>query len=336
MGPEAPTRAVNSDSARPSSVPWELLRCPRCGSTLKREPDALSCLDRECAQRYPIIDGVPLLIDEAKSLLSIAEILRERFATSVSRSFTQRLVDRLPAISRNYGSRENSRRFADLLRARPRRRILVVGGRVLGAGLPTLLSLAEFELVETDVRFGPRTALICDAHDLPFPDGCFDGVVITAVLEHVLDPQRCVAEIHRVLAMDGIVYAETPFMQQVHEGRYDFTRFTHLGHRLLFRWFVEIDSGLVGGPGMALAWAWQYFLWSWASSRWSRALGLLVGRLSSFWLPYLDRFVLGRSGAFDAASAVYFLGRRSERPLDARELVRTYRGAMSPVPRTPW
>ena len=63
----------------------------------------------------------------------------------------------------------------------------------------------------------------------------------------------------------GVVYAETPFMQQVHMGPYDFTRFTHSGHRRLFRRFEEVESGAVCGPGMALAWAYQYFLLSFAT-----------------------------------------------------------------------
>ncbi len=49
-------------------------------------------------------------------------------------------------------------------------------------------------------------------------------------------------EIHRVLKDDGIVYADTPFMQQVHEGAYDFTRFTLSGHRWLFKNFALLDS----------------------------------------------------------------------------------------------
>ena len=38
-------------------------------------------------------------------------------------------------------------------------------------------------------------------------------------------------------------------MQPVHMGAYDFTRFTHLGHRRLFRYFEEIRSGIALGPG---------------------------------------------------------------------------------------
>ena len=49
--------------------------------------------------------------------------------------------------------------------------------------------------------------------------------------------------------------------------RYDFTRFTHLGHRRLFRRFEEIESGAVCGPGMTLAWSYTYFLTSFTTSR---------------------------------------------------------------------
>ena len=55
-----------------------------------------------------------------------------------------------------------------------------------------------------------------------------------------MDPNKVAAEIFRVLSSDGIVYAETPFLQESHEEPYDFTRFTELGHRWLFRNFKEI------------------------------------------------------------------------------------------------
>ena len=71
------------------------------------------------------------------------------------------------------------------------------------------------------------------------------------MLEHVLEPELVVAEIHRVLMPDGLVYAGTPFMQQVHEGPYDFMRFTESGHRWLFRRFERLASGATGGPGAA-------------------------------------------------------------------------------------
>ena len=69
------------------------------------------------------------------------------------------------------------------------------------------------------------------------------------MLEHVLDPAQVVAEIHRVLGKDGVVFANTPFMQQVHEGAYDFTRFTLSGHRWLFRNFDLLEAGTSAGVG---------------------------------------------------------------------------------------
>lgn len=107
-------------------------------------------------------------------------------------------------------------------------------------------------LINVDPAPTSSAEIFCDGHDLPFRDGTFDAVIVQAVLEHVLDPHRCVAEIHRVLQPDGLVYSETPFMQQVHMKGVDFTRYTHVGHRRLFREFAELESGVVAGPGTAL------------------------------------------------------------------------------------
>jgi SAM-dependent methyltransferase len=133
--------------------------------------------------------------------------------------------------------------------------VLVVGGGVVGAGLKELLARPAIQFIETDVYFGPRTALICDGHDLPFVDQSIDGIIIQAVLGCVMDPNRCVAEMSRVLRPRGVVYAEAPFCQQVVEPASDFTRFTHAGLRHLFRGFDEIASGASGGPATALAWS---------------------------------------------------------------------------------
>lgn len=190
-------------------------------------------------------------------------------------------------------------------------------------------SLAEnttIDLVESDVAFGPRTMLICDAHDIPFQDSSLDGVIAQAVLEHVVDPYRCCEEIHRVLKEQGVVYAETPFMQQVHAGRYDFARFTHLGHRRLFRKFEEIDSGAVCGPGMALAWSYQYFLVSFTTSRMLRALLRDFASLTSFYLKYFDYYLIDKPGAFDAASGYYFMGRKAGQVLSDQDLIKLYKG----------
>ena len=220
----------------------------------------------------------------------------------------------------------NLERFVKVLGRTASRKILVIGGSTLGLGMKILLDIPAYELIETDVSFGSYTKLICDAHDIPFEKESFDAVILQAVLEHVVDPCRCIEEVHRVLKTGGVVYAETPFMQQVHMGCYDFTRFTHLGHRRLFRKFTELDSGAVCGPGMALAWSFQYFLLCFARTRLLRACLRAIARNASFFLKYFDSYLADRPGAFDAASGFYFIGRKSDMLLSDRELIRGYKG----------
>ena len=114
-------------------------------------------------------------------------------------------------------------------------KILVIGGSIKGQGMDSIYSSESFEIVGSDVSFGPYTKIVLDAHDIPFEDEVFDCVIIQAVLEHVIDPQRCVNEIHRVLKPSGIVYAETPFIQQVHMRQYD------------FKYLSKINCALLGG-----------------------------------------------------------------------------------------
>ena len=146
------------------------------------------------------------------------------------------------------------------------------------------------------------------------------------MLEHVLNPQRCVNEIFRVLKSSGIVYAETPFMQQVHMKEYDFTRFTHLGHRRLFRKFEEIKSGPCCGPGMALAWSYVYFLRSFFTSRWMSKILTVFGHLTSFFLKYFDYYLIDMPGSYDSASGYYFLGKKTNKCLSDKELIKQFRG----------
>jgi SAM-dependent methyltransferase len=49
-----------------------------------------------------------------------------------------------------------------------------------------------------------------DALDLPFPDGTFDHVVASEVLEHVSDDQRALRELFRVLKPGGTLAATVP------------------------------------------------------------------------------------------------------------------------------
>jgi len=218
----------------------------------------------------------------------------------------------------------NARNLLNQLREQTRRRplILVIGGGTLGKGTDELHASTEVDVVAFDIYGSPHTTFIADAHAIPLRSASVDAVWIQAVLEHVLDPHRVVSEIHRVLVPSGLVYAETPFLQAVHEAAFDFTRFTESGHRWLFRRFQAIESGVIAGPGTTAFWALRYLF---ASLCRSRRLGT-IGALPFFWLRFFDRLVDGRF-ASDAANGVYFFGRRAEQELEPAEIISFFKGA---------
>lgn len=231
-----------------------------------------------------------------------------------------------PSRSLNLRSAKNYRKIAELLSNGGKiPRVLVIGGRILGKGISELVDNPAIYMLETDIRSGPRTQVCCDAHALPFKPETFDAVIVQAVLEHVFDPVQCVNEISRVLAENGYVYAETPFMQQVHDAPHDFQRFTYLGHRRLFRYFTEIASGPVAGPGTVLYWAYISFLASFSDHQYLKAVLMRLALLSGFWLKYFDYFLIRKKGAWENASVYYFLGRKSKAPLSDRELIKLFR-----------
>lgn len=54
------------------------------------------------------------------------------------------------------------------------------------------------------------TILEGDATSLPVPDGCADAVLLLDILEHLGEPDRAVAEAHRVLHPGGVVIVSVP------------------------------------------------------------------------------------------------------------------------------
>lgn len=317
------------------------LRCPATGVALSVDDGHL--VGANGTPRYPILDGTPVLIAEERSLFDVTHPTvaprDRRDGRGALRSLRQSLerVSEVayslpPTRARNVAAKRNYRHLVWLLRERSsavgeKQRVLVVGGRVAGAGTMEILDHPDLEILETDVAFGPRTQLVCDAHDLPFADSTFDAVIIQAVLGSVVDPGRVASEVHRVLSDGGLLYSEAPFVQQVTEGAFDFHRFTHLGHRRLWRHFDEIRSGAQCGPGMALLWSILYFVQAFVGRRRiARGLIARLVTLGAFWLKYFDDFLVTEPGGIDAASGTFFLGRRRETPIPDREIVRGFRG----------
>jgi SAM-dependent methyltransferase len=305
----------------------DLLACPRCGGTLIGSLTSLVCHRESCGHGYPAVGSPPkpVLIDPEVSIIDVSAVLATGGSSPVARADRARLLNSLKsrlAHPRNTTAERFAGRLAtDLVtETEGRPRVLVIGGGAIGNGIESLYDDPRLDLLAFDVYASDHVQFLADGHQVPLKDGSVDGVWIQAVLEHVLDPQTVVAEIRRVLRPGGLVYAGTPFMQQVHEGPYDFTRFTESGHRYLFRHFTVRSSGATAGLGTQLLWSMVYF---------ARGIHFRAGqiaRLAFFWLPKLDRLLNPRV-TVDGASGVFFYGHTGTETVTPAEIVSYYSGA---------
>lgn len=106
--------------------------------------------------------------------------------------------------------------------------------------------------------------------DLPMPEGSFDAVLCTQVLEHLERPRESVRELYRVLKPGGRLFLTAPMSHNEHQEPYDFFRYTSYGLRsicaeagfrrielfpfggMFTRWAYELPRALQVFPGTGL------------------------------------------------------------------------------------
>lgn len=302
----------------------DILVCPRCKGELSGEIENLRCASQRCGlhpEGFPDLGLQPALIDFDASVID-----RTGLVETLGSSYTNRKPRLLSQILRQMANGRNrvaekyvEQMLNELRSVAPAPRLLIIGGGGVGDGAAALYEDDRVRVIGTDIYQSTHTTVVADGHQLPFKDESVDGVWIQAVLEHVLDPAQVVAEIHRVLGKDGVVFANTPFMQQVHEGAYDFTRFTLSGHRWLFRNFDLLEAGTSAGAGVATIWSLRYLVRVMTGSN---KLATLVAA-ACWWLRLVDYFFDNRNAA-DAASGVYFYGRKSGASISPKDIVAFY------------
>jgi SAM-dependent methyltransferase len=300
------------------------LVCPIDRGSLAPEGAELCC--QRCHTRFPVVNGVPILINDENSVFRRDDYTQS--AGYVGASGYGGSVDRTSGLRRAY------RRFAQrlseapvpgapfdaldrILDEKPAARILVIG-----SGEREMRGNVTY----TDVALAKNIVAVCDGHDLPFEDGSFDAVFAEAVLEHVCDPARVVSEITRVLAPDGMVYAVTPFLQPVHMSAYDFTRFTYLGHRRLFRQFDDLGSGMCGGPAYSAIHLMRTTMLGVTDRHRLQNVMRLAALLITYPMRHLDRLLSRTNTSYNAACATYFLGRKRATVISDRDMLSMFRG----------
>jgi SAM-dependent methyltransferase len=305
----------------------EGLRCIFCHSSINLQKK-LTC--NACGKDYPIKGHIPIIIDDSKSIFTEKDFLEDKQLFFESNKYHAILTKILPPLGINWKAKANYTKVAELLGQQNQKtgiknRVLIIGGGIKGNGIEPIFNLSNTEIIESDVALEERTQIVFDSHQIPFHDNCFDLVICQAVLEHVINPSLCVQEIFRVLKNHGYVYVETPFMQQVHGGPYDFTRYTHSGHKLLLRNFKEIFSGSSMHAGTAFYWSYYYLvqaIFGW--NKYTKIIAKMFARITGFPFMFLD-FLIPRKQRLEGSSGFFYMGQKdSQKQYSYKNIVGYY------------
>lgn len=98
--------------------------------------------------------------------------------------------------------------------------------------------------VGCDMRLGPGVDRVENLHNLTLPDESIGSALLFDTIEHVREPWRAIAEIHRCLRPDGIVVMTSPMFFPIHAYPDDYWRFTDSGFASLLQAFniISIES----------------------------------------------------------------------------------------------
>ncbi len=276
----------------------EALACPACYGVLHGDEQRLVCM--ACGAGYECPDGVPVLL--VPEMVEHARALEARFnAEKLSRNVLVRLGYKLRPPASHFDPASFRRMRAMVAKLGPGARVLDLGVRERPAA-PGLISFDLF-------RF-PGVQVVGDAHRLPFKDGSLDGVISTALLEHVEHPETILAEMRRVIRPGGLVYVEVPFLQGYHPDPIDMRRYTRPGleQKVAEAGFQVVESGVSGGPFSMMAWMLREFPGSLTSGKTAYFVAKFVSGWLTFWIKYLDAFARRAGNAQILADGFYVLG----------------------------
>jgi uncharacterized protein YbaR (Trm112 family) len=304
------------------SVPEQIrqgrLVCPTTHGRLRIQSQQLVC---DTGMAYNLHGKVPILLQDvewANAYIESAPGMLGEYqaagAVESPRTMAERLKERLRRLAygvagglrhghRDYRTERSQTAFISLFDNVAQDSLcLSIGG---GPGRP------HPSLVNLNIGPFPNVEVVGDAHSLPYADGSVDAIYCEAVLEHLTDPDRAVAEMFRVCRPGGQVYANSPFIAAYHGYPNHFQNFTLTGHVHLFAsaGFQIRESGPAVGPVFTMLDLFGKFLWEYSPRplRWpTKAAWLIVWYLV---LP-LDRFVNIRDNAYVLASTTYLVAEK--------------------------
>src|SRR4030043_1591626 len=104
----------------------EILRCPRCKSTLIQFEYQFQCSNQDCSLNFPILNGIPILINDENSIFPTKQLLRQSKVSKViqkvhlrsskdsSRSGGEDFVKWAPEIGKNIKAKTKIKKFVSM------------------------------------------------------------------------------------------------------------------------------------------------------------------------------------------------------------------------------
>ena len=144
--------------------------------------------------KFKISNNIPILINFKKSIVD------ESFYNNLD--LDKSLIDDRSQIKKkikNFLTRSNlnSKKSIKIFKKNLNKnsKILVIGGGNIGSGLQELYQDSSVDLISTDIYPSDKINFISDCHNIPIKDESVDGVIIQAVLEHVIYPNKVINEV---------------------------------------------------------------------------------------------------------------------------------------------
>lgn len=190
---------------------YDILACPNCKVPVQREAEFLCCT--ACAQHYPIINGVPVLMPDG----SVPEVVHE--AELITRDAY------LPWMHRNI-----------LVSLLDNQIVVEIGSGTVTVDDPCI--------IRTDAVLTPYVDVVADAHALPFLPASVDYIFSLAVFEHLRNPFQASQSIYDVLKDGGYVYHDCSFIVPYHGYPHHYFNATKQGMEQVFQQFTRLRQSV--------------------------------------------------------------------------------------------
>jgi uncharacterized protein YbaR (Trm112 family) len=214
-----------------------LVVCPNCRTMIEERDGRLWCPG--CARTYPVVNGVPVLLPDYED-----GERRDAYRLNYERMATDDLEEAIVANRFDLMHRDLVAFIGDTRG----KSVLDIGSaygsylRELDASRRVAVDIALPYLERLDPRSG--VVRVCgDAECLPVRAGAFDVIVMSDVLEHLLEPEALVSILAAECRADARIIIHLPWRESLEQYRdvpYEFTHlrsFNEYGLRTLFTGF---------------------------------------------------------------------------------------------------